>query len=207
MEQPWHCLPFSEAARYGVELFYPYENELRVSVSRGKLRLDGDFGAVPDGYGGEWPPFRPFGDLYYTYQLSLDLKVEEGYAIRTEPHPRFYTDPTHTTPVAVPALIRRWWPMIYFLVFKAPPEGGRHIFRNGEPFVQLLVVPERADFELTPMGEEEAAEREVQSRRIYESRSTLSAESQWLSATNTVFDGTYRHILGAANEREKQQRR
>ena len=94
MEQAWHCLPFSEGARYGVELFYPYENELRVSVQGGKLRLDGDFGAAPDDHGGEWPPFRTFGDLYYTYQVSLDLKVEEGFAIRTEPHPRFYTDPT-----------------------------------------------------------------------------------------------------------------
>ena len=207
MEQAWHCLPFSEAARYGIELFYPYDVEFRVSVDGGKLRLDGDFGLAPEGYGGEWPPFRTFGNLYYTYQLSLDLKVEEGFAIRTEPHPRFYTNSTNTTPIAVPALLRRWWPMVYFLVFKAPPEGGVHVFRPGEPFVQILVVPEEAEFDLAPMPEEEAAERELQSRRIYESRSTLSAETEWTSATNTVFDGTYRHILGAANEKEKQRRR
>ena len=138
MEQAWHCLPFSEGARYGIELFYPYENELRVSVSEGKLALEGDFGPPPEGQSGEWPPFRPFGDLYYTYQLSLDLKVDEGWAVRTEPHPRFYTDPTDTTPIAVPALIRRWWPMIFFLVFKSPPEGKTHIFRPGEPFAQIL---------------------------------------------------------------------
>jgi len=24
-EQPWHCIPFSESARYGVELLYPYD--------------------------------------------------------------------------------------------------------------------------------------------------------------------------------------
>ena len=207
MEQAWHCLPFSEGARYGIELFYPYPNEFRVSVRGGRLFLEGDFGPAPPGHGGEWPPFRTFGDLYFTYQLSLDLKVEEGFAIRTEPHPRFYTDPTNTTPVAVPALLRRWWPMVYFLVFKSPPEGGVHIFRPGEPFVQILVVPEQADFELVAMSEEEAAERELQSRRIYQSRSTLSAETEWTSATNTVFDGTYRHILGAASEREKQNRR
>jgi hypothetical protein len=56
------------------------------------------------------------------------------------------------------------------------------------------------------MSEPEAAERELQSRRIYQSRSTLSAETQWTSATNTVFDGTYRHILGAASEKAKQKR-
>ena len=54
------------------------------------------------------------------------------------------------------------------------------------------------------MSEEEAAERELQSRRIYQSRATLSAGTEWTSATNTVFDGTYRHILGAASERAKQ---
>ena len=207
MEQAWHCLPFTEAARYGVELFYPYANELEVRVVGGKLRFDGDFGPPPEDHGGEWPPFRPFGDLYYTYQAALDLKVEEGFAIRTEPHPRFYTDPTHTTPIAVPALIRRWWPMVYFLVFKSPPEGGVHIFRPGEPFVQIMILPEQAEFELVPMGDEEAAERELQSRRIYESRATLSADTEWRSATDTVFDGTYRHILGAASEKAKQQRR
>jgi hypothetical protein len=207
MEQAWRCLPFSEAARYGIELFYPYGNEFRVSVAGGNLVLEGDFGPAPEGHGGEWPPFRTFGGHYYTYQLSLDLKVEEGFAIRTEPHPRFYTDPTNTTPVAVPALIRRWWPMVYFLVFKAPPEGGVHVFRPGEPFAQILVLPEEASFDLIPMPDDEAAEREMQSRRIHQSRATLSAETEWTSATNTVFGGTYRHILGAASEREKQRRR
>jgi hypothetical protein len=73
--------------------------------------------------------------------------------------------------------------------------------------VQILVLPEEAAFDLVPMPDDEAAEREMQSRRIYESRATLSAETEWTSATNTVFDGTYRHILGAANEREKKQKR
>ena len=131
------------------------------------MRLEGDFGPPPEGQSGQWPPFRSFGDLYYTYQLSLDLKVEEGWAVRFEPHPRFYTDPTDTTPIAVPALIRRWWPMVFFLVFKSPPEGKTHIFRPGEPFAQILVVPEEATFDLVPMSDEEAAERELQSRRIF----------------------------------------
>jgi len=134
----------------------------------------------------------------------LDLKVEEGYAVRVEPHPRFYTDPTNTTPIAVPALIRRWWPMIYFLVFKAPPEGAAHVLRPGEPFVQFLVVPEEAEFELLPMSEEEAAERELRGRRIHGSRPTLAGETTWTSRTDTVFDGTYRHLLRAAKGKAKE---
>jgi hypothetical protein len=197
-EQPWHCVPFSEAAQYGIEIFYPYDNELHVSTRDGRLQFEGDFGPPPDGR--EWPPFRPFGDAYYTYQLMLDLKVEPGFALKMEPHPRFFTDYTDTTPLAVPALLRRWWPMIYFAVFKSPPEGRTHIFRPGEPFAQFLVIPEEAEFELEPMSEEEDAERELQSRRIYASRKSLGADSEWLSTTDTVFDATYRRIHGAARK-------
>src|SRR5690349_5616518 len=31
-EQVWHCVPFSEGAQYGIELFYPYANELGVTT-------------------------------------------------------------------------------------------------------------------------------------------------------------------------------
>jgi hypothetical protein len=203
-EQVWHCVPFSEGAQYGIELFYPYDNELRVSTKDGKLLLDGDFGPPPDS-GVQWPPFRSFGDTFYTYQLLLDLKVEKGFAIRTEPHPRFYTDPTDTTPIAVPALIRNWWPMMFFIVFKAPAEGRTHIFRPGEPFVQIIVLPEEAPFELEEMGDEEAAERELQSRRIFANRPKLAAGTEWTSSTNTVFDGTYRHLHRAAKEKARNQ--
>jgi hypothetical protein len=82
-EYAWHCVPFSESGRYGIELFYPFDNELRVTTQDGHLILDGDFGPDPD-TGVQWPPFRNFGDQFYTYQILLDLKVEEGFAIRTE---------------------------------------------------------------------------------------------------------------------------
>jgi hypothetical protein len=201
-EYPWHCMPFAEGARYGIELFYPFDNELKVSTSQGRLVLDGDFGPRPEA-GLQWPPFRTFGEKYYTFQILLDLKVGDGLAIRTEPHPRFYTDSTDTTPIAVPALLRNWWPMMFFMVFKSPPEGRTHIFRPGEAFAQVIVIPEPAEFDLVEMDRQEAAERELQARRIYESRPRLSANTTWTSATNTVFDGSYRHMLGAANHRRR----
>jgi len=170
----------------------------------GKLVFDGDFGACPDN-GGDlmWPPFRSFGQDYYTYQLLLDLKVGKDWAVRTEPHPRFYTDLTDTVPIAVPALLRtEWWPMISFVVFKSPVEGHTHIFRPGEPMLQILILPVTADFTLVAMDEEEAAEREMRGRRIHGSRPALAAETIWTSRTDTVFDGTYRHLLRAAKARE-----
>ena len=142
-EYVWHCLPFSEGAQYGIELFYPYQNELHVTTRDGRLIFDGDFGPPPDD-DLQWPPFRTFGDKFYTYQILLDLKVGEGLAIRTEPHPRFYANSTNTVPIAVPALLRNWWPMMFFIVFKSPAEGTTHIFRPGEPFAQVIVVPEES---------------------------------------------------------------
>jgi hypothetical protein len=203
-EYAWHCVPFSESARYGIELFYPFDNELHVTTRDGHLLLEGDFGPDP-GTGLQWPPFRNFGDQFYTYQILLDVKVEEGLAMRIEPHPRFYTDQSDTAPIAVPALLRIWWPMMNFAVFKSPAEGRTHIFRPGEPFAQIIVIPAESDFELVEMNEDEAAERELQSRRIHESRDTLSANTKWVSSTSTVFDGTYRHLLSAAKAKSKKQ--
>ena len=93
-----------------------------------------------------------------------------------------------------------------FALFKSPAEGRTHIFRPNEPFAQIIVIPAESEFELVEMGEEESAERELQSRRIQESRETLSASTHWTSSTNTVFDGTYRHLFGAAKAKSKKQR-
>ena len=203
-EQVWHCIPFTEGAQYGIELFYPYDNELLVTKHDGQVVLDGDFGPDPE-TGTQWPPFRTFGENYYTYQLLLDLQVPEDMAVRTEPHPRYYTDPNDEVPLAVPALLRtNWWPMISFVVFKAPPQGHKHVFRPGEPFMQMVFVPAEVQFQLVQMNEEEAAERELRGRRIHASRDTLSKETEWTSSTNTVFDGTYRHILRAAKAKTRE---
>lgn len=202
-EQVWHCLPFSEGARYGLELLYPYDQELRVELRDGRPHLEADWGPDPDN-GLMWPPFRPFGEAFYSYQSVLDLKVPPAWAVRTEPHPRFYADATNSTPIAVPALLRTaWWPMIFFMIFKAPPPGMTHVFRKGEGFAQMIVIPAEPDLTLEPMGEDEGAERELQSRRIRDSRPELAAGTRWVSATNTEFDGTYRHLFRAAKARER----
>ena len=166
-------------------------------MNGGKLALEGDFGSPPEGQGGQWPPFRPFGDLYYTYQLSLDLKVEEGWAIRTEPHPRFYTDPTDTTPIAVPALIRRWWPMIFFLVFKSPPEGKTHIFRPREPFVERAVALDLALGRRRDGGEIDAHEADLALQSAHDVLDVVGAAACLAcEAANVGGDGGERDASG-----------
>lgn len=202
-EYAWHCMPFVEGAQYGIELFYPFDNELHVTKRDGHVVLQGDFGPDP-GTGVNWPPFRSFGENYYTYQLLLDLQVADDMAVLAQPHPRIYTSDTDDVPMAVPALLRTsWWPMISFVVFKAPPEGRVHVFRPGEPFMQMLFVPADPEFQLQPMNEDEAAEREMRGRRIHASRETLGKATTWTSSTNTVFDGTYRQMLRAARTKAR----
>lgn len=203
-EYAWHCMPFVESAQYGIELFYPFDNELRVTKRDGGVVLEADWGPDPD-TGANWPPFRTFGEEYYSYQLLFDLQVSDDMAVRAEPHPRYYTSTTDDVPLAVPALLRTsWWPMISFVIFKAPPAGQVHVFRPGEPFMQMIFVPAEPQFELREMSEEEAAEREMRGRRIHASRDTLAKETTWASSTNTVFDGTYRHLLRAARAKAKE---
>ena len=55
------------------------------------------------------------------------------------------------------------------------------------------------------MNEEEASERELQARRIYNSRPKLSAGTEWTSSSDTVFDGTYRHLHRAAKDKARQE--
>ncbi len=200
-EYVWHCQPFTEGAQYGIELFYPHDGEVHVTMRDGVLAFSGDIGEDPQ-TGAFDPPFRNFGTKFFTYQLLLDFKLEPGFAVRTEPHPRFYTDATGTVPIAVPALVRNWWPMLFFCVFKSPGEGETHIFRAGEPMMQMLVVPEEPDLELVEMPQEEQDERELQARRIHDNRDRLSADTHWTSATKTVFDGTYRFMSRAAKARD-----
>jgi len=74
------------------------------------------------------------------------------------------------------------------MVFKNPPEGCTHVFRPGEPFMQMLIIPAEPQFELVEMDFKEAAEREMRGRRIHASRETLAKDTTWFSSTNTVFD-------------------
>lgn len=199
-EHPWHCVPFSEAARYGIEVLFPFAYEARIATRGGRLVMESD---APDDAEDGPPPVVSVAERFYLYPFTLDLRAPEGWAIRTEPHPSFFTDPTHSTPIAIPGLVRTsWWPMATSLVFKAPAEGQTHVFRPGAPFVQVILVPETADYEIDPMSPEEAAERELQARRIEQSRDALAERSRWTSSSGIGFDGAYRHMLRAAKARD-----
>ena len=78
-----------------------------------------------------------------------------------------------------------------------------HIFRKGEPFLSVIILPAEPELDLQPMTEEEEADREMRARRLAASRDTLAEGTRWISSTNTVFDGTYRMMFRAAKARDR----
>jgi hypothetical protein len=121
-----------------------------VTKQKGQVVLESDFGPDPM-TGTQWPPFRTFGEGYYTYQLLLDLEVADDMAIRTEPHPRFYTSAQDDVPVGARAAAHELVAHDFVRSIQAPPEGRTHIFRPDEPFMQILFLPAEPQFTLVPM--------------------------------------------------------
>ena len=209
--QPWHCPPFVEGSTYGHELMYPFKSECHVTRRHGQLAFEGDFS------GEEWnlneeaktisgdeprkksPPMMSFASGHYGMSSAIDMEPPEGYVLRTEPHPRFFTDETGTVPCLVPGHIQRWWSRIFFVVFKAPKEGETHIFRAGEPYGQVLFVPQKNEVQFAPFTEEERIERESRERRINDHGLKIASHS-WTADSRLTFDDKYK-VLGRAYSR------
>ena len=198
--QPWHCLPFVEASTYGLELVYQYETECQVVNDDGMLRFDWEFSKEPGGVltGGEFIPFEPKrASKFYIFNTRLDIVPPPGYVIRTEPHPRFFTDDTGTVPVSLIGHVQaEWWARKFFVVFKAPPPGQRHVFRKGEPYVQLLFVPQRVAYETAPLTPEEEAKRREAEDAIDVAKRELS-ENTWHNPAGTTFSDHYKVMARA----------
>lgn len=206
--QPWHCPPFVEGSTYGHELVYPYNSECRVKRINGELVFEGDFSEEPWMINEEGttqtgdepkkitPPMMSFAPGHYGMSSALDMEPPEGYVLRTEPHPRFYTDDTGTVPCLVPGHIQRWWSRIFFVVFKAPREGEVHIFRKGEPYGQVLFLPQKNNAEMTPFTAEETLERENRERKISNYGHKI-ATHVWRDHKQLSFDNKYKVLSGA----------
>jgi Tfp pilus assembly protein PilF len=202
--QPWHCLPFVEASTYGLELVYQYDTECHVVNDGGVLRFEWDVTKEPGGVltGGEFVAFEPkTNSRFYIFNTRVDLQPPPGYVIRTEPHPRFFTDDTGTAPLSIIGHVQsEWWARKFFVVFRSPPPGGRHVFRKGEPYVQLLFVPQRVAYEATAMTPEEGARRRELEGAIDGAKAQLS-ENVWHNPAGVTFSDHYK-VLARAFARE-----
>jgi len=201
--QPWHCPPFCDGATEGLELVYHYDTECHVYHENGDLKIDWDYAKEPGGVlgGDEFGLFAPKPAKFYFFASLVDMQAPPGYVLRTQPHPRFYTDDTGTVPAAVVGHVQtEWWPKKLFVVFKAPKPGERHIFRKGEPYVQVTFVPQQQTCQLVPMTAEENAPRRAQEQGIVRSKSFI-AKDVWHNGSGAEFSDHYR-VLARAFARE-----
>jgi hypothetical protein len=150
---------FARASTYGLELLYQYETPCHVVNDKGPLRFEWDWANEPGGglTGGEFVPFAPrLAPRFYLFNTRLDVQAPPGHVIRSAPHPRYFTDGSGTVPLAMIGHMQtEWYPRLYFVVFRAPRPGQRHIFRKGEPFAQIIFVPMRRSYETVPVTIEE----------------------------------------------------
>src|SRR5579862_6774250 len=73
--QPWHCMPFTEGATFGLELVYPFQTECQVVNDAGQVRFEWDFAREPDGKltGGEFVTFFPKeASRFYLFNTGVD---------------------------------------------------------------------------------------------------------------------------------------
>jgi hypothetical protein len=139
-------------------------------------------------------PFDLFDRAHYGMATALDLLPPAGYALRLGPHPRYFTDATGTVPLALPGHLQRFWPRQFFAVFRAPAPGGVHVFRPGEPYAQLLLVPTEETYEVLPMEPELAVRRAREDRQVT-MHGYFLAKHLWRSDAGHWFDDKYKQLL------------
>jgi hypothetical protein len=190
--QPWHCLPFIEASTYGLELIYPFESDCCVYLKDNKVIFDGDFSKEQKECSNvQLPPFMNFTENHFGMTSALDIKVPEGYVLRTECHPRFYTDITNTVPCCLPGHIQtEWWPKIFFVVFKNPTPGQTIVFKKGEPYGQILIVPRKTHYEIKEMTRSEILQRNLVDNKI--EKHCKKFAKTWQDNSGQIFDDKYK---------------
>jgi hypothetical protein len=190
--QPWHCPPFVDGATYGLELCYPFESECRVSMVDGKIVFDGDFSEEQKECPVSLPPFLSFAPSHFGMTSSLDIKVPSGYILRTECHPRYYTDDAYTVPCCLPGHIQtEWWPKIFFVVFKNPMPGQTIIFKKGEPYAQVLIIPKKIGYDIKEMTISESMQREEINEKISKHCKKF-VKNDWKDNLGQNFDDKYK---------------
>jgi len=193
--QPFHCLPFVDGSTYGLELIYHFETTTIVKNIGGKIIFDGDWSKEKLNVKySTIPPFGLFAEGHYGFTSSLDIQPPPGHIIRVEPHPSFYTDPTWSTPCAVPGHIHgEFWSSIFFVVFKSPLEGQQQIFQKGKPYAQIFILPKKVNYEIEEMPPEVRQKRERRNDIVFNNRRKI-AKHNWRDNLNQEFDDNYKQL-------------
>jgi hypothetical protein len=196
--QPWHCSPFREGATYGMELLYQHDADCHVSNDNGQIRFERIASQEPGD--NEFSAIGPAPCRFYRFETSVELQAPPGYVLRTEPHPRNGTDHSGTVPMVVCSHVKADEPTKLCVVFKAPQPGQRHIFRKGEPYVQILAVPQPMTYDTVKMSPEEETQRSTMENGIFLAKSYI-AKHVWHNPDGLEFNDHYR-VLERAFEHD-----
>lgn len=193
--QPWHCPPFVEGSTYGLEICYPFDTECHIKMVGENIVFEGDFREenknCPEV---QLPPFLSFAPSHFGTTSSVDIRVPDGYILRLEPHPRFYTDTTGTVPCCLAGHIQTdWWPRIFFMVFKNPFPGQTIIFRKGDPIAQALILPKKISYNIQEMSEEEKNRRLKTDSKI-DQLIKKYAKNEWKDHRGHSFSDKYKQL-------------
>jgi hypothetical protein len=192
--QPWHCPPFIEGSTYGLELCYPFDTECHISMIDDKIVFNGDFTEESKQLNFPLPPFTAFAPGHFGMTSSLDIRVPFGHILRTEPHPRFFTDATNTVPCCLIGHLQTdWWPKIFFVVFKNPCAGQTLIFRKGEPYAQILILPKRMNYDIIEMTEQEKIERNYRDSQL-DKHANRYVKNNWHDHQGLNFTDKYKQL-------------
>ena len=191
--QPWHCIPFVEASTYGLELLYAFNTECHVKLIDGKINFIGDFSNENENIPKNLlPPFSIFAPGHFGTTSCLDIEVPEGYIVRVEPHPCYYTDETNTVPLAIPGhLNTSMWPKIFFIVFKNPLPGQTLIFKKGDPIAQILILPRKISYDIMEMTQQEKERRNFTEESIEKCHKKF-VTNDWFDYLGHNFDDKYK---------------
>lgn len=192
--QPYHCKPFNDASTYGFELLYPFKTEVVVRTENNKCIFEGDFEKNDENQGAitNNMPFANFAEGHFGFTSSLDICTDEGWGTLLLPHPRYYTDRSGDVPLPVSGLIESdFWARIFFIVFKAPLEGQKYVFRYLEPYAQVIFVPKKVNYNCRRMTASEEVER-IKQEGILGNCVPNIATHIWKDNNGSIFDNKYK---------------
>ena len=200
--QPWHCSPFREGAMHGIELLFQYDSECQVINENGQLRFDRGHAKEAGGVPGDNEFFEigPKPCQFYGFDTSVVLQAPPGEVLVARSR-------IHGISPTAAATCR--WPFVATCRptspescawYSKPRPGQRHVFRTGEPYIQILFVPQPMSYETTKMSSEEETRRRTMEDGIFYAK-TYIAKHVWHNPVGLEFNDHYR-VLQRAFERD-----
>jgi hypothetical protein len=131
----------------------------------------------------------------------IDLKIPKGNNLMVLPHPRVFSCRDGSTPVAVPGQLEMdWWPEIFFIVFKAPLQNTKYVFKEGDAIAQFIVVPRNIKYNITPMDKEEATSRAQRQHNLEKFWHRLCNRVYYSENEDDFFDNKYKVLSAIAKK-------